>query len=183
VCKRHEGKNQRNDDYRACVFIGEDYFVKYGDATDLMPELATQKYLFYHAQQQPQTAETPRIAEIVHHFVYQRTMYLVMERIELQVFPLDLAKRIQGAVGWLSNVPPPSNPNLGPVGGGFIRHKFFKEFEAPFDFSDAAMLDLYMMKVRPWFVSPAFTTAHMSSGPGVRLALENSPEEGVSCQC
>lgn len=64
-------------------------------------------------------------------------MYLVMERIELQVSPLDLTKRIQGAVGWLSNVPPPSNPKLGPVEGGFIRPKFFKEFKAPFDFSDA----------------------------------------------
>ena len=106
-----------------------------------------------------------------------------MERIKLQVSPPDLAKRIQGAAGWLSNVPPPSKPKLGPVGGGFIRHKFFREFKAPFDFSDAAMLDVYMMKVRPRFVSLVFTTANMSSGPGVRLALERSPEEGVSCQC
>ena len=105
------------------------------------------------------------------------------KRIELQVSPPDLAKRIQGAVEWLSNIQPPSNPKLGPVGGGLICHKFFKDSKARFDFSDPAMLDLYTMKVRPWFVSLAFITANMSSGPGVRLALERSLEEGVSCQC
>ena len=52
--------------------------MKYGATKDLEPELATQEYPFHHAQQ-PQTPEPPRIAEIVHHFVHQKTMYLVME--------------------------------------------------------------------------------------------------------
>lgn len=69
-----------------------------------------------------------------------------MERIQLQVSPPDLATRIQGAIEWLSKVPPPSNSKLGPVGGGLIRHRFFKDSKAPFSFSDTAMLDLYMMK-------------------------------------
>ncbi|KIK20264.1 hypothetical protein PISMIDRAFT_682436 [Pisolithus microcarpus 441] len=145
ACKTHEETNPRKDDYGACVFVGADYFVKYGAAHDLEPERATQEYFYQHAQQ-PQTPEPPRIAKIVHHFIHQHTMYLVMERIELQVSPPDLAKRIQGAVEWLANVPPPPNSKLGPVGGGFIRHKFFKDHEAPFEFSDTAMLDLYMMR-------------------------------------
>ena len=95
VCRKHKEQNSRNYDYRACVFVGVDYFVKYGAAKNLEPELATQEYLFHHAQQS-QTPETPRIAKIVHHFVYQKTP--------------DLATRIQGAIEWLSKVPPPSNP-------------------------------------------------------------------------
>ena len=77
--------------------------------------------------------DAPRIARIVHHFVDQRTMYLVMERIKLQESPPDLAARAQKAVKWLSEVPLPPNYALGPVGGGRIRHKFFKEFKAPFE--------------------------------------------------
>ena len=76
-------------------------------------------------------------------------MYLVMERIKLQESPPDLAARIQKAVKWLSEVPLPSNHVLGPVGGGRIRHKFFKEFKAPFEFPDIEMLDRYMKNVRP----------------------------------
>ena len=75
-------------------------------------------------------------------------MYLVMERINLQVSPSDLAARIQEAMKWLSEVPLPSNPTLGPVGGGRIRHKLFKDFKAPFNIPDVGMLDEYMKKVR-----------------------------------
>lgn len=152
TCTLHEERNWRNDDYRACIFVGANYFVKYGAAKDLEPELVTQEYLFRCAQR-PQTPEPPRIAQIVHYFVHQDTMYLVMERIKLQESPPDLVMRIQGAVEWLSKVPPPSDLKLGPVGGGPIRHRFFKDSIAPFGFSDAAELDLYITKVRLWFVS------------------------------
>ncbi|KAI6021854.1 hypothetical protein PISMIDRAFT_690681 [Pisolithus microcarpus 441] len=145
ACKTHEETSRLKYRYRACVFVGADYFVKYGAAQDLEPELTTQEYFYQHAQR-PQTPEPPRIAKTVHHFIHQHTMYLVMERIELQVSPPDLAKRIQGAVEWLANVPPPPNSKLGPVGGGVIRHKFFKDHEAPFEFSDTAMLYLYMKR-------------------------------------
>lgn len=151
ACSKHEEENWRNDDYRACVNIGTDYFVKFGPRRDLEPELATQEFIFNHAQQ-PQTPDPPHIAKILHHFVDQRTMYVVMEHIKLQESPPDLAERIQKAMIWLSEVPLPSNHMLGPVGGGPIRHKFFKDFEAPFNFQDTKMLDQYMMKVR----SPCF---------------------------
>ena len=150
VCKEHKKKNSRNDDYRACVYIGTKYFVKYGTLRDLEPELATQEFIFNYAQQ-PQTPVPPRIAKILYHFFDERTMYLVMERIALQESPPDLA-RIQEAIKWLSEVPLPSNPTLGPVGGGCIRHRFFKDFKAPFNILDVGMLDEYMKKVRPCFI-------------------------------
>ncbi len=155
ACTRHKEQNTQNVDYRAYVYIGMEYFVKYGTRRDLEPERATQEFIFTHVQQS-NTPEAPRIARIVHHFIDQGTMYLVMERIMLQEFPTDLTARIQKAVKWLSEVPLPSNPALGPVGGGRIRHKFFQEFRAPFDFPDVEMLDRYIKKVRPrlYFLHP-----------------------------
>jgi hypothetical protein len=134
--------------------------VKFGAQRDLEPERATQEFIFNHAQQ-PQTPDPPRISKIVHHFVDETTMYLVMERIKLQKSPPDLAARIQEAIKWLSEVPLPSNPTLGPVGGGPIRHKFFTDFESPFNFLDVKMLDQYVMKVRPCLFSRVSSTANM----------------------
>ncbi|KAI6003133.1 hypothetical protein EDD15DRAFT_1468657 [Pisolithus albus] len=168
ACKAHEEANWLNYHYKACVFVGADYFVKYGAPRDLEPELATQEY-FYQQAQRPQTPEPPRIAKIVHHFIHQHTMYLIMERIELQVSPPDLAKRIQGAVEWLANVPPPPNSKLGPVGGGVIRHSFFKDHEAPFEFSDTAMLDLYMKRAHRLLPRGAWKKCPPVSVNGERL--------------
>ena len=148
ACAKHEEQNSQNADYRACVYIGTDYFVKYGTLRDLKPELATQEYIFTHAQQ-TKTPDAPRIAQILHHFVDQRTMYLVMEYIMLQESPPDLTTRIQKAMKWLSDVPPPPNYALGPVRRGRIRHQFFKDFKAPFVFPDIVTLDQYAKTVRP----------------------------------
>lgn len=150
ACTAHKEQNARNADYRArAVHIGTDYFVKYGARRDLEPELATQKYIFAHAQRSTTDADAPRIARIVHHFVDQGTMYVVMEHIALQDSPPDLDVRIHKAMKWLSEVPPLSGQPLGPVGGGRIHHKFFKEYKAPFVFPDVATLDQYVNKVRP----------------------------------
>ena len=96
-------------------------------------------------------SDHPRIAKILHHFVDQRIMYLVMDRINLQVSPPDLAARIQEATKWPSELPLPSNHTLGPVGHSRIRHKL-KEFEAPSIFPDVRMLDEYIKKVHPRLV-------------------------------
>ncbi|KIO05616.1 hypothetical protein M404DRAFT_999746 [Pisolithus tinctorius Marx 270] len=145
ACTKHEKQNSRNLDYRACVYIGTDYFVKYGARRDLELELATQEFIFTHAQQ-TNAPDAPRIAKIVHHFVDKWTMYLVMERIKLQESPPDLAARIQKAMKWLSEVPLPSNYALGPIGRGPIRHMFFKDFEAPFVFPDVVTLEQYVKR-------------------------------------
>ena len=50
ACAKHERLTAWNADYRPCVCIGMDYFVKYGYRYYLEPELATQEYIFAHAQ-------------------------------------------------------------------------------------------------------------------------------------
>jgi hypothetical protein len=156
ACTMHKEQNSQNANYRACVHIGTDYFVKYGAQRDLEPELATQEYIFTYARQS-KTPDAPRIAKIVHHFVDQRTMYLVMEHIKLQESPPDLVARIPKTMKWLSKVPLASNPMLGPVGAGCICHRFFKNSKAPFDFLDVEKLDWYMKTVRPCFI---FSSVH-----------------------
>ena len=170
ACTKHKEQKSQNADYRACVYIGTDYFVKYGARRDLEPELATQGFIF----NQTKTSDAPRIAQIVHHFVDQRTMYLVMGRIKLQESPPSLAARIQKAMKWLSEVPLPSNYALGPVGRGRIRHKFFKDFKAPFVFPDVVTLDQYVKTVRPCFDFLEYLPpANMYSGPGVPLKQQS----------
>ena len=52
-----------------------------------------------HAQR-PHTPVPPRIAKMLHHFVEERTMYLVMEHITLQEFPPDIARIQNGCPGF-----------------------------------------------------------------------------------
>lgn len=144
----HKKRAWLDKDWRPCVSIGDNYTVKFGSVRDVEPERATQDYLFNHAQQ-CQSQDTPRIAKILHHFVDDDrcNMYLVMESIQLQESPPDLVERIQKALVWLSEVPLPPNQTLGPVGGGRIHHKFFKNSQAPFPIPDLAMLDQYIQNV------------------------------------
>ncbi|KAH8829916.1 hypothetical protein DL96DRAFT_1590927 [Flagelloscypha sp. PMI_526] len=144
-CEKHRKENRNKFEYRACIYIGTTYFVKYGSQEDLEPERATHQFIFDYAQQSNKP-DAPRIANIIHHFVDQRMMYLVMEYIKLKNDPLDLAERIPQVVKWLSEVPPPPNSTLGPVGGGRIHHKFFKVFQAPYDFPNIEKLDQYVKK-------------------------------------
>ena len=73
-----------------------------------------------------------------------------MEYIEL-IHPsliTNLAERKAKALDWLSEVPSPFEDLMGPVGGGRIRHRFFKDYKAPPDFSSVDPLERYMNKVR-----------------------------------
>jgi hypothetical protein len=75
--------------------------------------------------------------------------YLVMEFITLATIldPDDFDARIKEALMWLSGVLPPSDDKLGPLGGGYIQHGFFKEFEAPLAFRDVKALTRYVERV------------------------------------
>jgi len=153
------------------------YFVKFGHPNEILPEIQTQSYIFDYARSNPDP-DAPRIPQVVHHFGDSRTEYLVMEFITLTAAPID---RTAQALVWLSRVPPPPNHVIGPLGGGRIRHKFFKEYKAPLLFSSVEALQRYMYKVRPSFYfleHPPFT--NMQSGPGVHSALDPGPEAGVS---
>jgi hypothetical protein len=41
ACQTHKRNHWKDNDYRATIFIGTDYFVKYGDAQTLATEVAT----------------------------------------------------------------------------------------------------------------------------------------------
>jgi hypothetical protein len=58
------------------------------------------------------------------------TKFLVMEFITLSAAPLYHVDRTAQALVWLSNVPPPPNHVIDPLGGGPIRHKFFRDYTA-----------------------------------------------------
>ncbi|KAH9977052.1 hypothetical protein BGW80DRAFT_1542951 [Lactifluus volemus] len=150
ACTNHQLLHSKDKDYRACVSIGTDYFVKFGHPYALWPELQTQLYIFDYAKSNPHP-DAPRIAQVVHYFGGSMTTYLVMEFITLTAAPLDLIDRTAQALVWLSSVPPPPNHVIGPLGGGCIRHKFFKRYRAPLLFSSVEALQRYMRKVRPCF--------------------------------
>jgi hypothetical protein len=97
------------------VSIRTDYFVKFGDPDDLWPELQTQSYIFDYARSNPHP-DAPHILQVLHHFGDSSTKYLVMEFIMLTAAPLDLIDRTAQALVWLSNVPPPPNHVIGPLG-------------------------------------------------------------------
>jgi hypothetical protein len=176
----HELVHWRDNNYRSCVSIGTDYFVKSGHPDDLWPELQTQSYIFDYATSNPHP-DAPRIPQVVHHFGDSRTKYLVMEFITLTATPLDLIDRTTQALVWLSRVPPPPDHVIGPLGGGRIRQKFFKDYTAPLLFSSVEALQRYMHKVHLCFHSlehPLF--ADMKSGPGVHVVPDPGPEGAAS---
>ena len=147
ACTKHEQEHWQDDDYRACVFIGSDYFVKFGHYEIIWPQIATQLYISDYAESQ---ADAPRIPKVLHHFQGdRRRTYFVMEYITLTDSPPDLYERAGEALKWLSSVPAPPNHVIGPLGGGCIRHRFFKDDEAPLLFSSVEALERYMEKVCP----------------------------------
>ncbi|KAG8758370.1 hypothetical protein FRC11_003771, partial [Ceratobasidium sp. 423] len=142
ICTDHMNRNWRKDNYRAAVTIGTDFFVKFGNHTDLLPEIATQMYIFEHATSDP---DAPRIPKVVHHFKSGCTTYLVMEYITLMPTPPDMIARTTAALVWLARVPA-DNHVIGPLGDGHIRHRFFKDYRAPLRFSSVKALEKYMDK-------------------------------------
>ena len=157
VCAEHQQSHWEERDYRACVSIESKkskYFIKFDSPQTLWPEFSTQSYIYDYAMRH---GNGPRIAQPLHYFKIQARGFLVMEYIELTDPSLitKLAERTAWALDWLSKVsaPPeditgPSKDAIGPVGGGLIHHRFFKDYEAPVIFQSVADLQFYMNEVR-----------------------------------
>ena len=183
ICKAHKAENWRKRDYRACAFVEPCYFVKYGDPKTLQPEITTQIYVFNYADSQPDKSCVPRIPKVKHYFQNERTMYLVMERITFKDPPPDLIKRMAEALKWLSEVEPPPNHVIGPLGSGFIRHKVFKDFKAPLHFSSVDALERYLEAVRLClYFLERVQFANMEYGTGVHDTPGPHQETGASCK-
>lgn len=148
ACDKHQEDNWKNDDYRAYIFT-DVYFVKYGDYEALWPEIQTQLHVAAYAESL-EYASRPRIPKVLHYFEKEKERaYLVMERIKLSHSPPDLPGRMPEAITWLATVPAPNGHVLGPLGGGHIRHSFFKNYTAPFHFRSVQQLEHYVNQVRP----------------------------------
>ena len=151
LCAEHMQSHWKDKDYRACVSFesrGSRYFIKYDDPSPLWPGFSTQSYIYEYAKHH-HDEHGPRIPQPLHYFEAQEEAFLVMEYIQLRDEPTsDLAERTAKALDWLSKVPPPSEDVIGPVGGGCICHRFFKNNKAPIYFSSASALERYMNEVR-----------------------------------
>ena len=151
LCAEHMQSHLRDKGYRACVSLeskGSKYFIKFDDPTTLWPEFSTQSYIYDYAMRR-HGKHGPRIPQALHYFEAQGEAFLVMEFIQLRDEPTsDLAERTARALNWLSEVPPPSEDVMGPVGGGRICHHFFKNHKAPMEFSGTDALERYMNEVR-----------------------------------
>lgn len=97
ACTKHKLAHWRDDNYRACVSLSPDYFVKYDHPSTLAPQLATQEYIYEYAKSSP---DAPRIPQVIHHFGNDITMYVVMEFITFAASPPDI-ERTAKAVKWL----------------------------------------------------------------------------------
>jgi hypothetical protein len=153
ICAEHEQSHGRDAGYRACAFIEakeSKYFIKFDAARRLRPEFTTQSYIHDYAARHE---NGPRIPQALHYFETNKTAFLVMERIELTLpfLVTNLAERTAQALDWLSKVSAPSGDVLGPIGGGLIRHRFFKHNQAPLAFSSIDALERYMNQVRRCF--------------------------------
>jgi hypothetical protein len=101
---------------------------------------------------------------------------MVMEHITLTSPPPDLPERTAAAIRWLTGVPAPPGHVFGPLGGGLIRHRFFKDRKAPLAFSSIGALERYIEKVRPvlrifFFFERPLTS---NSGPGIQYTLRST---------
>jgi hypothetical protein len=148
ACDKNHKDNRQFEDYHTCIFT-DGYFVKYGDYDSLWPEIQTQLYVSAYAESLEYTSR-PRIPKVLHYFEKEKVWaYLVMERIKLSHSDPDLPQRMLEAVTWLATVPAPDGHVLGPLGGGRIRHRLFKDYTAPFHFQSVQQLEYYVNRVRP----------------------------------
>lgn len=168
TCEKHQEAHWEDPDYRPCVSIDGKYFVKFKETRFLWPEIATHVYISEYAQSQPETPGMPRISKVIHHFTDQNMMYMVMEHITLTDTSPDPTK-IAEALRWLSEVPAPPDHVFGPLGGGVIRHSFFKDYEAPLVFSSIEALERYIEKAGTYLSKLRTTPLERVSLSGERL--------------
>ncbi|KAF9055016.1 hypothetical protein BDZ89DRAFT_1055641 [Hymenopellis radicata] len=162
TCEKHKAAHWRDSDYRACVSIDTKYFVKFDNPRTLWPEIETQRYISEYALQSPDTS--PRIAKVIHHFGDLQTMYFVMEHVALvDPPPLDLPERTAEALRWLAGVPAPPGHVFGPLGGGVLRHSFFKDYKAPLVFSSIGAVERYIAKAQTLLSNRATAKAAVES--------------------
>lgn len=121
---------------------GRTFFIKYRNAS--MAEARTQLYLHDRIiAARPRT--TIRIPEIYHALDSNSGTYMVMEYIDIQDFASD--KQRAKAIAELTSIEPPPDAAPGPIGGGRVKHKFFKYSESPVEYRSVSELDNHVNNV------------------------------------
>ncbi|KIY43485.1 hypothetical protein FISHEDRAFT_78345 [Fistulina hepatica ATCC 64428] len=121
----------------------------------------TQKYVYDQTTHDPSAPRVPKIYEC---FTYDWMTYLVMELLQatsirewVEATPDQRDERwaasykeVAKALNWLRRLPPPPGAGIGPVGGGYARHRLFKDRKAPLKFSSNRALEIYVNKSYKW---------------------------------
>jgi len=151
ACDEHERASRWKRGYRRCLVI-EGFFIKFDSYRSLYPQVETQKYVFRCAKDD---ISAPRVPEVLHFFHRDyRMAYVVMEYIKFTPPPVpDLPKKAALALQWLRDLPaPPDCPWIGPLGGGRVRHRLFKDYEAPLSFVSIQAIERYLNTVCAYIV-------------------------------
>ncbi|KAF7324466.1 hypothetical protein MSAN_02518600 [Mycena sanguinolenta] len=119
TCVDHMQSHWRDKGYRACV------------SRIKRIKILHQSYIHEYAIH---PGNGPRVPQAVHYFEAEDSK--------------DAYLRTARALEWLSKVPASFEDVLGPIGGGLIRRRFFKDHTAPLAFSSVAALERYMNKGR-----------------------------------
>ncbi|KAF7327806.1 hypothetical protein MKEN_00360400 [Mycena kentingensis (nom. inval.)] len=142
--------------------LGQTYFVKYNHSGRFWSQIHTQQYLSEYAEAQSECGKLgplgPRIPKVFHAFEkcterMGRMAYMITEHIEMIHPSLDDAvvrEGIKYAVCWLASAPIPEGHVLGPLGGR-MRHSFFRDCIAPFQFPSLDALERYVNRGRMLF--------------------------------
>lgn len=109
-----------------------------------------------------------RIPEIYHAFTSRYRTYIVMEHIDID----HLASNAQRAkaITELVSIESPENSTPGPIGGRYIRHRFFKDFTSTIAYKSVRELERHVNRVCMHCnrITLAFysSNTHMSSNSG-----------------
>jgi len=130
-------------------------YIKYGGMVS-EGEIQTQNYV-HKVFDQRDTASSVKVPKIYRAFEFEGQMYVVMEYIQgrtagslLRDSATDknwIYNQIAKAFAHLLWVPVPQNSRLGPVGGGYIHHCFFKDGVAPIEYESVEDLQSHINKV------------------------------------
>jgi len=145
ACCEKDDINRPDFNFRSCIVLGQ-YLIKYSSHRSLWPQYQTQEYIFEMTVGDP---TAPRVPKIYEYFTPGgRMAYLVMEYIDAEsASAWSTPRQVTEALQWLRDLPAPRDAVVGTVGGGYARHRIFKDDSAPMPFSSMGALQRYMNTV------------------------------------
>ncbi|KAF8650275.1 hypothetical protein AX16_005329 [Volvariella volvacea WC 439] len=125
--------------------VGNAYFVKFGNPKILESEVAVRNCIADHGKAHQEKPGRARIPKLLFSFRRESTAYVVMEYVPLAASPPN-PEKVAAMLAWLQGIPLPSGTPVGRLAGGYIRHSFFNDNEAPLAFSSVDAIQRYVNK-------------------------------------